>query len=98
MSDQTSAMSAEEIPESRPKFTDLPLSEQMKASAMLADELLESAVFDMHISRDQAIEQCHQQLATLPDEFFDLPQALFDLSDEDLGQLIHDLVNNPAQE
>jgi hypothetical protein len=98
MADQTSALPVGETPESRPKFTDLPLSEQMKASAMLADELLESGVFDKQMSRDQVIEQCHQQLATLPEEFFDLPQALFDLSDEDLGQLIHDLVNNPAQE
>jgi hypothetical protein len=36
-------------------------------------------------------------LATLSDDFFELPQALFDLSDEELGQVILDLVNNPDQ-
>jgi hypothetical protein len=82
---------------SRPKFTDLPIAEQKKASVMLADQLFAIGAFGENVSRDDAIEQCHHQLATLSDDFFELPQALFDLSDEELGQVILDLVNNPDQ-
>jgi hypothetical protein len=82
---------------SRPKFTDLPIAEQKKASIMLADQLFAIGAFGENVSRDDAIEQCHHQLATLSDDFFELPQALFDLSDEELGQVILDLVNNPDQ-
>jgi hypothetical protein len=82
---------------SRPKFTDLPIAEQKKGSIMLADQLFAIGAFGENVSRDDAIEQCHHQLATLSDDFFELPQALFDLSDEELGQVILDLVNNPDQ-
>ncbi len=82
---------------SRPKFTDLPIAEQRKASIMLADQLFAIGAFSENVSRDVAIEKCHHQLATLSDDFFELPQALFELSDEELGQVILDLVNNPDQ-
>jgi hypothetical protein len=98
MTDQAMPVSNESAPAGRPKFSDLPLSEQMKASAMLADELLEGGVLDSKMPRDAAIDLCHQQLATLSDDFFELPKALFELSDEDLGALIHDLVNNPPKD
>ena len=81
----------------RPKFTDLPIAEQKKASVMLADQLFAIGAFGENVSRDAAIEKCHHQLATLSDDFFELPQALFELSDEELGQVILDLVNNPEQ-
>jgi hypothetical protein len=79
----------------RPKFSDLPIVEQRKASVMLADQLFAIGTFGENVSRDDAIEKCHHQLATLSDDFFELPQALFELSDEELGQVILDLVNNP---
>jgi hypothetical protein len=82
---------------SRPKFTDLPIAEQRKASIMLADQLFAIGAFGENVSRDVAIEKCHHQLATLSDDFFELPQALFELSDEELGQVILELVNNPDQ-
>lgn len=82
---------------SRPKFTDLPIAEQKKASIMLADQLFAIGAFGENVSRDAAIEKCHYQLATLSDDFFELPQALFELSDEELGQVILKLVNNPDQ-
>lgn len=82
---------------SRPKFTDLPIAEQRKASIMLADQLFAIGAFGENVSRDAAIEKCHHQLATLSDDFFELPQALFELSDEELGQVILELVNNPDQ-
>ena len=81
----------------RPKFTDLPISEQKKASVMLADQLFAIGAFGENVSRDAAIEKCLDQLATLSDDFFELPQALFELSDEDLGRVILELVNNPEQ-